>query len=207
MPVRLLIADDHRVVRTGLRLLLERQPDVEVVGEASAGAEALAMARELRPDLVILDLSMPGGSGLEVIAALATETRVLVLTMHDDPAYVRQVLRAGGHGYVLKEAADAELLAAMATVAAGRRYVYPTLAAPLLEPTPPVAVPRLSLSPRELEVLRLFALGHTFQEIAAQLAVGVRTVETYKTRLCEKLGMHTRAELVRYAIEQRLIQP
>lgn len=205
MGVRILIADDHRVVRSGLRLLLQTRPHLEVVGEASSGPEALELARTLRPDLVILDLAMPGGSGLENVQAISALTRVLVLTMHDDVAYVRQVMQAGGSGYVLKEAADVDLLAAIEAVAAGRQYIYPTLAARLLQGEAPRSEKGAALSPRELEVLKLVALGHTNQEIADSLQVGVRTVETYKTRICEKLGVHTRSEMVRYALEQRLI--
>ena len=205
MAVRILIADDHRVVRSGLRLLLQTRPHLEVVGEASSGPEALALARSLQPDLVILDLAMPGGSGLENVQAIASVARVLVLTMHDDVAYVRQVMQAGGSGYVLKEAADVDLLAAIEAVAAGRTYVYPTLAARLLQSEVPRTDKGAALSPRELEVLKLVALGHTNQEIADHLQVGVRTVETYKVRICEKLGVHTRSEMVRYALDQRLI--
>lgn len=204
--MRILIADDHRVVRTGLRLLLETRPDLKVVGEASSGPQALELAMAERPDLVILDLAMPGGSGLEILEALTHWSRVLVLTMHDDVAYVRQVMRTGGAGYVLKEAADVELLAAVDAVAAGETYIYPTLAARLLETDEVKAVQSVSLSPRESEVLRLIALGHTNQEIAEQLMVGIRTVETYRTRLCEKLGLHTRSELVRYALEKGLVR-
>lgn len=204
--MRILIADDHRVVRKGLRILLEMQPAFEVVAEASSGPEAVVLTEQVRPDLVILDLAMPGGSGLEIVATLAKMARVLVLTMHDDMAYVRQVMAAGGSGYVLKEAADVELLAAIAAVAAGQTYIYPTLAAGLLQPRAVTRNASVPLSPREVEVLRLFALGYTNQEIADQLTVGARSVETYKERLCEKLGLHTRYELVRYAIEQKLIQ-
>lgn len=203
--MRLLIADDHRVVRSGLRLLLQTQPHLAVVGEASSGAEAVDLARREQPDLVILDLAMPGGSGLVYLKELARLAKVLVLTMHDDVAYVRQVMQAGGSGYVLKEAADVELLAAIEAVAAGQTYIYPTLAARLIKAEAPRESQTATLSPRELEVLRLVALGHTNQEMAEQLQVGVRTVETYKNRVCEKLGLHTRSELVRYALEQKLV--
>ncbi|HWI63288.1 MAG TPA: response regulator transcription factor [Symbiobacteriaceae bacterium] len=203
--MRILIADDHRVVRSGLRMLLESRPGITVVGEASSGPEALSLAQRERPDLVILDLAMPGGSGLEHLAAISKVARVLVLTMHDDIAYVRQVMQAGGSGYVLKEAADVELLAAIEAVMSGQRYIYPTLAGRLMQPEAPKEERGAPLSPRELEVLKLVALGHTNQEIADRLDVGVRTVETYKTRICEKLELHTRSELVRYALAQRLI--
>lgn len=203
--MQILIADDHRVVRSGLRLLLETQPDMGVVGEASSGPEALDLARKLKPDLAILDLSMPGGAGLEYLTAIAAVTSVLVLTMHDDLAYVQQVMQAGGSGYVLKEATDVELLAAVRAVSAGQTYVHPTLAARLIRAEPRSKDPAVPLSPREGEVLRLVALGHTNQEIADQLQVGVRTVETYKQRVCEKLGLFTRSEMVRYALEHKLI--
>lgn len=202
--MRILIADDHRVVRTGLRMLLESHPDFEVVGEASSGPETVQKAQELRPELVILDLSMPDGNGLLYLHQLSEMTRVLVLTMHDDPAYVRQVIQAGGSGYVLKEAADVELFSAIRAVLSGQTYIYPTLAAKLVEEKAGGERKSVPLSPRELEVLRLVALGHTNQEIALQLNVSVRTVETYKTRICEKLGVYTRSEMVRYALEHRL---
>ncbi|BAD42202.1 response regulator transcription factor [Symbiobacterium thermophilum] len=202
--MRILIADDHRVVRTGLRMLLESHPDFEVVGEASSGPETVQKAQELRPELVILDLSMPDGNGLLYLRQLSEMTRVLVLTMHDDPAYVRQVIQAGGSGYVLKEAADVELFSAIRAVLSGQTYIYPTLAAKLVEEKAGGERKSVPLSPRELEVLRLVALGHTNQEIALQLNVSVRTVETYKTRICEKLGVYTRSEMVRYALEHKL---
>lgn len=202
--MRILIADDHRVVRTGLRMLLESHPGFEVVGEASNGLETLQMTRRLRPDLVILDISMPNGSGLAYLRELSPLTRVLVLTMHDDAAYVRQVVQAGGSGYVLKEAADVELLSAIQHVMSGQTYIYPTLAARLVEHKASRSGTAVPLSPRELEVLRLVALGHTNQEIATRLGVGVRTVETYKSRICEKLGVYTRSEMVRYALEHKL---
>ncbi len=202
--MRILIADDHRVVRTGLRMLLESHPDFEVVGEASSGPETVQKAQELRPELVILDLSMPDGNGLLYLRQLSEMTRVLVLTMHDDPAYVRQVIQAGGAGYVLKEAADVELFSAIRRVLSGQTYIYPTLAAKLVDETAGGERKAVPLSPRELEVLRLVALGHTNQEIALQLNVSVRTVETYKTRICEKLGVYTRSEMVRYALEHKL---
>ncbi|MFO7274346.1 MAG: response regulator transcription factor [Symbiobacteriaceae bacterium] len=203
--MRILIADDHRVVRTGLRMLLESHPGFAVVGEASTGPETVRLTQELRPDLVILDLSMPGGNGLVYLRQLAQLSRVLVLTMHDDPAYVRQVIEAGGRGYVLKEAADVELFSAIQRVMEGKTYIYPTLAARLVDAPGEGERRSVPLSPRELEVLRLVALGHTNQEIAARLNVSVRTVETYKSRICEKLGVYTRSEMVRYALEHNLI--
>lgn len=207
--MRIVIADDHRVLRTGLRLLLETQPGLVVVGEASTGEEAVHLVDELHPDLVLLDLNMPGCGGpcaLRQIHLRHPEVRVLVLTMHDDTTYVREVFQAGAVGYVLKEAADQELLSAIATAAKGGTYVYPTLAGRMLTVDPVLSQTDQSvLSPRETEVLRLIALGHTNQEIADTLLIGVRTVETYKEHISGKLGLTTRAQMVRYALQHGLV--
>lgn len=212
-PVRILLADDHGVMRSGLKHLLSAQPRLTVVGEASSGLEAVDLARSLKPDLVVLDLSMPGMSGLDALKRMRDEVpwvRVLVLTMHDDPEYVRQALSLGAAGYVLKAAADSELITAIRTVSSGGTYVYPTLASRLVVGVqPPLHFETDSartLTPRETQVLQLLALGYTNQEIAEQLVVGVRTVETFRKRILEKLGLHTRAELVRYALTNNLIQ-
>ncbi len=205
-----MIADDHRVLRTGLRLLLETQPGLMVVGEASTGEEAVRLVDELHPDLVLLDLNMPGCGGpcaLRQIHQSHPEIRVLVLTMHDDTTYVRTVLKAGAAGYVLKEAADQELLCAIAAVAQGSTYVYPTLAGRMLTVDPVLSQTDQSvLSPRETEVLRMIALGHTNQEIADTLLIGVRTVETYKEHISGKLELTTRAQMVRYALQHGLVK-
>lgn len=209
--IRLLLADDHAVLRSGLRLLLGNQPDMAVVAEASDGFETLQMCRQHRPDMLLLDLSMPNLDGLAVLSHLREEMpglKVLVLTMHEDPEYVRATLAAGARGYVLKRAVDVELLSAVRTVAGGATYVYPTLIGPLMAPAEqPAADPAPILSQRETEVLQLVALGHSNQEVSEKLAVGVRTVETYKARLMEKLGLRSRAELVRYALRHRMIEP
>lgn len=212
-PVRILLADDHGVMRSGLRYLLKAQPGFLVVGEAASGLEAVDRTRSLKPDLVVLDLSMPGMGGLDALKRIRDEVpwvRVLVLTMHDDPEYVRQALASGAAGYVLKAAADSELITAIRTVAAGETYVYPTLAARLVargqEASHTEGDTSGVLTPRETQVLQLLALGYTNQEIAQELHVGVRTVETFRKRVLEKLGLHTRAELVRYVLDHNLMQ-
>ncbi len=207
--IRVLIADDHAVLRAGLRMLLNAQADMEVVGEAGTTHEALHQARAQTPDVLTLDLTMPGGSAIPVIERLRQEcpkTRVLVLTMHDDPAYLRTVLAAGGSGYVVKKAADAELLTAIRAVHQGRAFVDLDLRAgapPALDEPAGSAL----LSQREREVLGLLAQGHTNQAVADKLFLSVKTIETYRTRIADKLGLRTRAELVRYALETGLLTP
>jgi len=212
-PIRVLLADDHAVLRAGLKLLLEAQPDIHVVGEAASGEEAVHYAAELDPDVVLLDLAMPGCGGLACLPRLREAcpgARVLVLTMHDDEGYLRQVLKAGGAGYVLKRAADTELIYAIRTVAKGDMYVYPSLTRVLVEglvkeqPLEDEARGE-TLSRREIEVLRLIALGYTNHQIAEKLVLSVKTVETHKSRIMDKLGMRRRSELVRYAISRGLI--
>ena len=212
--LRILLGDDHAVLRAGLKVLLNVEEDLEVVGEAADGIEVLEKAAKLRPDLVLLDLTMPRMNGVECIRKLLTEQpdlKILVLTMHDDEEYLKAVIQAGAQGYVLKKAADVELLSAIRTVARGEMFIYPSMATALLYQmvNPQVSSPTLKkakqLSEREREVLRLLALGHTNQEIADMLCVSVKTVETYRARLMEKLNMHKRAELVRYAVENGIV--
>src|SRR6266516_3324748 len=203
-PVRVLIVDDHAVVRTGIRLMLDQEPDIEPVGEAGSGREAIFEARSLRPDVIVMDVVMPDGNGLEVIPTLLRErpeTTVLVLSMQDDPRYVREAFDAGARGYVLKEAADVEVVAAVREVARGGRYVHPELGARLIAADAAAArkAEQDPLSDREREVLRLLALGHTNQEIAQQLYISVRTAETHRAHIMQKLRLASRAELVRYA--------
>ena len=210
MSVRVLIVDDHAVVRAGLRLLLEAEEDVEPVGEAGSGREAIFQNRSLKPDVILLDVVMPDQSGLEVIPTLLherPEAKVLVLSMQDDPQYVRQAFAAGASGYVLKEAADTEVVAAVREVAKGGRYVHPELGARLVAAETEAArrAEEDPLSDREREVLRLLALGHTNQEIAKQLYISVRTAETHRAHIMQKLGLSTRAELVRHAIAHGLL--
>lgn len=205
-PVRVLLVDDHAVVRSGLRLLLDADPTLEVVGEAGDGRQAVFQNRALEPDVVVMDVVMPGESGIETTPRLLRErpqVKVLVLSMQDDPSYVREAFDAGASGYVLKEAADAEVVQAVREVAAGGRYVHPALGARLIaaEAEERRRVEADPLSEREREVLRLLALGHTNQEIAASLFISVRTAETHRAHIMQKLRLRTRAELVQYALE------
>lgn len=215
MPeTHILLVDDHAVLRSGLRLLLNAQADLEVVGEASDAREALTLATQLQPDLILLDLTMPGLGGLEALPALrkvAPLARILILTMHDDVGYVRQALHRGASGYGLKKAADAELIAAVRAVMRGEVYLHPSLNKALLAeliPDVPSALPGDpwdELSEREQEVLTLVALGHTSAEIAGRLSLSVKTVETYRARGMEKLGLRSRAALVQFALAHGLL--
>lgn len=213
-PIRILIADDHAVLRSGLRLLLNGQPDFEVVGEASTGEETVERAIALRPDVLLLDIAMPDLNGLEAarrIRQQAPDLRILVLTMYDDEAYLRQFLEMGAAGYLLKKAADTELVAAIRAVHRGESFLYPSLQGRLIDsylkqpsaPTTPEG--KDGLSPREVDVLRLVALGYTNQQVADELCIGVSTVETHRTRIMEKLGLRGRAQLVRYALARGLV--
>ena len=211
MSVRVLIVDDHAVVRAGLRLLLDAQDDLEAVGEAGTARDAIFQARALKPDVILMDVVMPDQSGIDVVPTLLherPETKVLVLSMQDDPQYVRQAFAAGACGYVLKEAADTEVVSAIREVAKGGRYVHPALGARLVAAESEEArrADEDPLSGREREVLRLLALGHTNQEISKQLYISVRTAETHRAHIMQKLRLTSRAELVRYALEQGLLE-
>jgi len=211
VSIRVLIVDDHAVVRSGLKLLLEAEDDIEPVGEAGNAREAVFEARAAKPDVILLDIVMPDQSGLEVLPQLVQESpkaRVLVLSMQDDPQYVRQAFASGASGYVLKEAADTEVVDAVREVARGGRYVHPTLGARLVAADAEERKRAESdpLSEREREVLRLLALGHTNQEIARMLYISVRTAETHRAHIMQKLRLQSRAELVRYALEQGLLE-
>jgi two-component system response regulator NreC len=205
--IRVVLADDHAVVREGLALVLGQADDVEVVGAAGDVEGALAVVAEQQPDVVVLDLRMPGGSTLEALprfAAAAPRTTVVILTMHHRPAYARAALRAGAHGYVLKESAGAELVQAVRLTHAGATYLAPQLGARVA-----VADDKGpdGLAPRELSVLRLLALGHTNPEIGERLYLSPRTVESYRARIQQKTGRTTRAQLVRYALDEGLFDP
>jgi two-component system response regulator NreC len=208
---RVLIVDDHAVVRAGLKLLVDTEDDLEAVGEAGSARDAIFHARSLKPDVILLDVVMPDQSGLDVVEQLLHENpqaKVLVLSMQDEPRYVREAFENGASGYVLKEAADAELVAAIREVAQGGRYVHPELGARLVaaESEERRRAEEDPLSEREREVLRLLALGHTNQEIAKQLYISVRTAETHRAHIMQKLRLSSRAELVRYALDQGLLE-
>jgi two-component system response regulator NreC len=211
MNTRVLIVDDHAVVRSGLAMLVNAEEDLETVGEAGTAREAIFEARSTKPDIVLMDVMMPDQSGIDVVPQLLherPESKVLVLSMQDDPRYVREAFEAGASGYVLKEAADAELVAAIREVAGGGRYVHPALGARLVaaETAERRRAEQDPLSDREREVLRLLALGHTNQEIAKELYISVRTAETHRAHIMQKLRLSSRAELVRYALSEGLLE-
>jgi two-component system response regulator NreC len=215
-PIRIVIADDHAVLRAGLRSLLSAEEDLEVVGEAGDGAVCVDLVAELEPDVVVMDLNMPTCSGLEalpIIKERLPDCKVLALTMHDDSAYLRTVLESGGAGFVLKQSAADELLIAIRAVYDGGVYVSPRHTRVLLEEALEMARPGdenetryESLSEREAQIFKLTALGHSNAEIADMLFLSVKTVETYKARMMHKLGLHSRAALVRLALELEVLQ-
>ena len=206
-----MIVDDHAILRAGLRRVLDAEPDIDVVGEAPSAERAVFEAISGQPDVVLMDVMMPGKTGIEGMPAVlqaVPQTKVLVLSMQDDPRYVREAFAAGASGYVLKEAADSEVVGAVRAVAAGERYVHPSLGARLVaaeaeEQRKAEADP---LSDREREVLRLLALGHTNQEIAKALFISVRTAETHRAHIMQKLRLTSRAELVRYALAEGMLE-
>jgi DNA-binding NarL/FixJ family response regulator len=207
-PIRIFVADDHPLVLAGLKALVQEDPTVQVIGEAVDGQSALQRVTELKPDVIVLDLSMPGMNGVRVAQTLRVRCprcQILILSVHEDRAYLRQLLELGVSGYVLKRSAPDELIAAIRAVAAGRVYLDPAIAGMIVgRRSQPGAVRKIDcsteLSTRETEVLRLAAAGYTNKEVSSRLRVGVKTIETYKARAMEKLGFATRAELVRYAI-------
>ena len=210
MSIRVLIVDDHAVVRAGLHLLLDAEDDIETVGEAGDARQAIFEARSTKPDVVLMDVVLGDESGIDLTPELLREqpqARVLVLSMQDDPRYVREAFAAGAHGYVLKEAADTELVTAVREVARGGSYVNPALGARMAaaDAAAADAAEHDPLSDREREILRLLALGHTNQEIAQMLFISVRTAETHRAHIMQKLRLETRAELVRYALAQGLL--
>jgi two-component system response regulator NreC len=215
--IRVMIVDDHAILRAGLRMLVNAQADMEVVSEAPDGENAVQGVLETKPDVTLLDLTMPRVGGMKALQEIARNcrgTRVLVLTMHDDPAYLRSALAAGASGYLLKRAVDSELIAAIRAVHRGGIFVDPRLANILVQdvlakkgtkagPTRPVNI----LSDRELQVLSLVARGYSSAQIAKQIFVGVKTVETYRSRFAEKLGLRTRSDVIRFAVHMGLLTP
>ncbi|MBE2200048.1 MAG: response regulator transcription factor [Anaerolinea sp.] len=215
-PIRIVLADDHAVLRTGLAALLDARSDMTVIGEAADGVELLTLVETTRPDIILLDLTMPRLGGLETLPLLrqrVPDARILILTMHHDEGYLRRAFKSGASGYVLKKAADVELIAAIQAVMRGDMYVHPSLTRALLDDvTPnnerPAAEEELwdTLSEREQEVLQLVALGHTSKEIADRLSVSAKTVDTYRARGMEKLELRSRAALVRFALAKGLLE-
>lgn len=208
---RILLVDDHAVLRDGLKLLINRQPDMEVVGEAGDGEEALRKVRQLNPDVVLTDLSMPNVNGVEATEALKRShphVKVLVLTVHEGDIYLQPALKAGARGYIIKRAAAEEVVNAVRVVMSGGVYIHPSVADQIVKGyvnPQPSAEEDIPLSGRELQVLILLAQGYSNKEIAEKLFLAVRTVETYKQRLMGKLGLESRAELVRYALQKGLL--
>lgn len=213
--IRVVLADDHTLLRKGLRALLNNEADIEVIAEAGDGAEAVRACQRLSPDVIVMDLSMPNVDGMEATAQirdLGLETKVLVLTMHNEEEYLLKVLEAGGAGYVLKQSADTELVHAIRAVHRGEAFLYPSGVRMLLQSylrgghAESREEPRPALSEREQEVLRLTAEGFSNQEIGRQLFISPKTVDTYRQRIMEKLGLHHRSELVRYALNRGLLK-
>jgi two-component system, NarL family, response regulator NreC len=207
--IRILLADDHALVRHGFRMILAAQPDMEIAGEAGNGREAVELAQKLKPDVVVMDVAMPELNGIEAtrrLIELAPRTRVLALSMHKDNVYVREILRAGARGYLLKDSADADLIAAVRAVAKGEGYLSPGVSdAVLSDYRRHVTDPLDLLTSREREVLQLIAEGKTNKEIATSLTLSVYTVEAHRGRLMEKLNLHSTGELVRFAVRSGLI--
>jgi two-component system response regulator NreC len=213
MVTRILIADDHGVLRAGLRALLKAEPRLDVVGEAADGEEALRLASALRPDIVLMDISMPDCGGIEAtrrLRELLPDVRVLILTVHDDKSMVQEAIQAGAAGYILKRAAESDLVNAIQAVSRGDMYVHlPMTRALQAEATALAAASEVAvetLTPREIEVLRLIARGHTNRQIANLLTLSVRTVESHRANLMDKLDLHSRVELVRYAAQHGLLE-
>ncbi len=219
--IRILLADDHAVLQAGLEAMLNAEGDMQVIGTASDGHATVRQAALLQPDVILLDINMPGINGLDALEQMCSQapgSRVLILTMHDDAQYLRQAMAAGAAGYVLKQSAGKELLTAIRTVAQGGVYLHPMHARVLATPDQPLSTPGASdepsdavkrfqlLSEREAEVFELVALGYRNAEIADKLALSVKTVETYKTRMMDKLGLQTRTALVRFALELGILE-
>jgi DNA-binding NarL/FixJ family response regulator len=214
MSIRILIVDDHSLIRAGLRALLEGEPDLQVVGEAGDGHAALRLTVELKPDIVLMDVSMPGLNGIEATRQLrdiSPKSRVLALTVHEDEGMLREMIRAGAFGYIIKRAVESDIIQAIRSVAQGDIYVYPALTRALLKDLSPHAASdpdsKEALTPREVKVLRLLARGYTNRQIAQELNLSQRTVEGHRSSLVGKLGFSSRVELMNYAEEHGLLEP
>lgn len=213
MPLRILISDDHGVLRAGLRALLNAAPNLEVVAEAADGAEALRLTGELRPDIVLLDINMPGLDGIEVtrqLREILPEVKVLILTIYEDESLLQEAIRAGAAGYIIKRAVEAELIAAIHAICHGHLYIHPAMTRALLKDLAQAPVfdkpATQPLTPREIEVVRLIAQGYTNRQIAEILSLSVRTVESHRANVMSKLALRSRVDLVRYAQEQNLLE-
>ncbi len=213
MPIRILIADDHGVIRAGLRALLEDIPDIKVVGEASDGGEAIVKSVELKPDILLMDLSMPNMGGIEATLQLSQRepnVRILILTVHEEESLLKEVVRMGASGYIVKRAAQEDLLHAIRVVARGDLYIHPTMTRALFKEAPVYDPPQMpeseTLTLREIEVLQLLAKGYTNRQIAENLSLSPRTVEGHRANLSGKLGLHSRVELVEYAEKHGLLK-
>lgn len=211
--VRIVVADDHAILRSGLKLLLNNQDNWTVIGEAGSGQQTLALVEQLQPTVLLLDINMPDGDGLSIlkdIRAIAPATRVLILTMHEEVSYLRKTIQSGAAGYVLKKVVDTELIIAIQAVLRGELYVHSAMTQHLLAPdteeTPSDIDPWQELSEREYDVLKRVALGYTNSEIAVELFLSPKTVETYRARGMEKLDLHTRAQLVKSAMEHNHLE-
>ncbi len=211
--IKVLIADDHAIVRTGLRALIHSESTMELVGEASGGYETIELVEKTQADVLVLDLSMPDLDGIAVTRQIKPQfpnVHILILTIHEDQALLREAIKAGASGYILKHAAESELIAAIQRILCGDLYVDPALVRQLLqEPAAPLAMPSQStetLTPREIEVLKLIVQGYTNRQIGEELNISFRTAESHRASLSEKLGLHSRVELVRYARERGLIE-
>ena len=213
MAIRIVIADDHRILRAGLITLLSADPNLQVVGEATNGDEALATARKLRPDIIMMDIGMPGNETLEAtrqVIASVPETRVLMLTMHEDTSLLQECLRAGVYGYIIKRAAESELMDAIYAIHRGIIYIHPSLMPSLVagpQKTTPAGSSHVeTLTAREIDVLKMIVQGHTNRQIAEELNLSVRTVETHRSNIMDKLNLHSRVDLVRYAYKHKLVK-
>lgn len=213
MPIRILIADDHRILRAGLKSLINAEENLEVIGEATSGAEVIESVQSLHPDIVLMDIGMPGNENLEALKQtvnVAPKTRVLILTMHEDLALMQECLRSGASGYIIKRAAESELVDAINAVHKGIIYVHPSLMRALVETqskrSSHVTPDPDQLTPREIEILRYIVQGYSNRQVAEELHISMRTVETHRANLMEKLNLHNRLELIRYATDHKIIQ-